>query len=87
LIKIGDPITTSGLSGKGMKATEAGYIIGRALEDYSAASPDGKILVLVSNSWYDPGTSSDEIDDLKNQIKDQQKQIDDLKDLINSKLD
>ena len=86
-IKIGDPITTSNISGVGMKATEAGYVIGRALEDYSSASPDGKILVLVSNSWYDPGTASEEFNDLKNQIKDQQKQIDNLKDLINSKLD
>lgn len=34
-IKKGDPITTSQIPGKGMKATRTGYIIGAALEDYT----------------------------------------------------
>src|ERR1700704_5995261 len=34
-IKKGDPITTSGTPGVGMKATRTGYILGAALESYS----------------------------------------------------
>ncbi len=34
-IKKGDPITTSQIPGKAMKATKTGYIIGAALENYS----------------------------------------------------
>ncbi|NCN06974.1 MAG: hypothetical protein GW946_03995, partial [Candidatus Pacebacteria bacterium] len=58
-IKMGDPITISNTPGVGKKATEAGFIVGRALEDYNATNPNtvGKILVLVSLSWYDPDLS------------------------------
>ncbi len=37
-IKNGDPITTSSITGVGMKATKSGYIIGTALEDFNARS-------------------------------------------------
>lgn len=35
-IKKGDPITTSTIPGKGMKATKTGYIVGAAVENYSS---------------------------------------------------
>jgi len=55
-IKIGDPITSSNIPGVGMKATKAGFIVGRALENYSNPDPNAvdKILVMLSLSWYDP---------------------------------
>ena len=53
-IKVGDFITSSSTSGKGMKATTAGRAIGMALEDFNGT--DGQVLVEVMNTWYDPGT-------------------------------
>jgi F0F1-type ATP synthase membrane subunit c/vacuolar-type H+-ATPase subunit K len=48
-IKRGDQITSSTNPGVGIKATENGYIIGTAEEDYSAKDPKqiGKILVVI----------------------------------------
>lgn len=75
LIKIGDPITTSDISGSGMKATEAGTIVAKAMEDFDPnnseqiipcpkGAPDevvcGKIMVLINVSWYG-GDGSDSI--------------------------
>jgi hypothetical protein len=55
-IKEGDRITLSSSPGIGMKATNAGQIVARALEGYSNmnATDVGIIQVLVSLSWYDP---------------------------------
>lgn len=46
-IKKGDPITTSQTPGVGMKATQSGFVIGSAMEDFKASSPDdiGKVPV------------------------------------------
>lgn len=48
-IKQGDLITTSSIPGVAQKATENGYIIGTALQGYSASSPQkvGKILIVL----------------------------------------
>ncbi len=50
VIKKGDLITSSTIPGVGQKATESGFIVATALEDYSAASSKGvgKILVVLS---------------------------------------
>lgn len=55
-ISPGDPITSSDMAGVGMKATQPGHIIGRALDYYSNSNPEkvGKILVFVNISWYEP---------------------------------
>jgi hypothetical protein len=55
-IKVGDYITSSSIPGVGMKATTAGQVIGKAMEEYTNTDPNavGKINVLVSVSWYDP---------------------------------
>lgn len=63
-IMIGDPITSSNIPGVGMKATQAGPIIGKALEPFDETQgepcPDnpnykcGKIQVFVNLGWYDP---------------------------------
>ncbi|HSX19064.1 MAG TPA: hypothetical protein VLE91_02930 [Candidatus Saccharimonadales bacterium] len=45
-IKTGDPITTSDKAGVGQKGS-AGYILGKALADYSDTSQDGTIPVLI----------------------------------------
>jgi hypothetical protein len=50
-IKIGDPITSSDTPGVGMKATEAGRVVGIALENYDG-SGTGLIKVFVNPSWY-----------------------------------
>ncbi len=54
-IEIGDPITTSDIPGVGMKATQAGPIVGYALE-YSNSSMD-EIIVYVNPGWYGGGAS------------------------------
>lgn len=61
-IKAGDPITSSSLPGVGMKADKAGPIVGKALQDFNVvgAESQGKILVLVNLSWYDPSFAFNE---------------------------
>ena len=53
-IKIGDPLTSSTDSGKATKATQAGQIIGTALESWNPNSGQTHIMVFVNVSWYDP---------------------------------
>jgi hypothetical protein len=61
-IHVGDPLTTASESGKAMRATKAGRIIGRAMEDYlverdtvsSTNAPAHQILVYASIGWFDP---------------------------------
>lgn len=52
-IKPGDPIGPSNIPGVGEKATQAGYILGRAI-DSSDQAVNGEIHVLIHPSWYDP---------------------------------
>ncbi len=84
LIKIGDPITSSAIMGVGMKATEAGPIVAKAMEDFN---PDnltqivlcpkgtldgvvcGKIMVLISVSWYGGDASKSLIGGLVEKVK------------------
>ena len=56
-IKPGDMLTVSDMSGVAMKATKAGYVIGRALEHFNGEG-QGKILCLVENAWYNPNESN-----------------------------
>lgn len=52
-IKKGDPITTSHVAGKGMKATTTGYIVGSALEAYTSADKNAvKQIVVTLNVHY-----------------------------------
>ncbi|MFH2063556.1 MAG: tail fiber domain-containing protein [bacterium] len=51
-IEIGDPIAISSVPGVGMKATQADYVVGLALESY-AGGGDGKIAVFLKVGWYD----------------------------------
>jgi hypothetical protein len=51
-IQVGDPITSSPISGIGMKATQAGRIIGFALETLQKET--GSVLVLLSPSFFMP---------------------------------
>jgi len=53
-IKKGDYLTSSSDTGKAMKATEPGQIVGKALEDWSLASGKSKILMFVNVSFADP---------------------------------
>lgn len=61
-IKIGDPLTSSSIPGVAMKATRAGTIVGKAVENFNGgqacASKSnyqcGKITALLNISWYDP---------------------------------
>ncbi len=53
-IAVGDFITTSSTAGKGMKATQAGRVIGMAL---STVNANGQVMVQVVNTWYQPATS------------------------------
>ncbi|HSW97599.1 MAG TPA: hypothetical protein VLF89_07280 [Candidatus Saccharimonadales bacterium] len=57
-IHTGDLLTSSSVPGVAMKATKAGQIIGKALEEYTNtdSKTDGKIMVFVNISWSDPTT-------------------------------
>ncbi|MFA6132147.1 MAG: hypothetical protein WC702_03775 [Patescibacteria group bacterium] len=55
-IAVGDPLTTSSTSGYAMKASEAGQIVGYALEPYTG-SGDGKITVFVNVGYFN-GTAT-----------------------------
>lgn len=52
-IAVGDPLTSSSTPGAAMKATQAGRIIGYAMQS-SAAAVDGKLLVWLQLSTYIP---------------------------------
>jgi hypothetical protein len=62
-IQAGDLITVSSTPGVGMKATKASFIVGKALESYTNPDPTkvGKIVVFVTNFYYNPVTAESEI--------------------------
>lgn len=51
-VAAGDPLTISSQDGIATKATQAGYIIGRALAPSTSSS--GTVLASINVSWYDP---------------------------------
>ncbi|MBI4068214.1 hypothetical protein HY413_02290 [Candidatus Kaiserbacteria bacterium] len=54
-IKVGDPLTVSPKDqGMGAKAEAAGFIIGRALEEWGPSSAKKSISVVIDGSWYLP---------------------------------
>ncbi|MBP6913708.1 MAG: hypothetical protein KBC00_03800 [Candidatus Levybacteria bacterium] len=55
-IEIGDPITTSTTPGVGMKAKEAGYILGTAQEDFDEKDPkkQGSIFITLNSRYAYP---------------------------------
>ncbi len=57
-IKIGDYITSSSIHGVGMKAANAGTVIGKALENYTNSNSNqvGKIMVFINLSYFNPST-------------------------------
>ena len=58
-INPGDYITTSSIPGAGMKATQAGWVVGKALTGYSNTNTTeiSTVMVYVESNWYDPGFS------------------------------
>lgn len=52
-VAIGDPITVGSTAGVGVKATTAGFILGKAAASHSGGTTD-RILVSVMPGWYDP---------------------------------
>jgi excisionase family DNA binding protein len=56
-IKAGDYITSSNEPGKAMKATRAGQIIGKALEDWTPGSGKQTVMVFVTTSYADPNNA------------------------------
>jgi hypothetical protein len=56
-IKSGDFITASDISGLGMRATDAGQVVGQALNEFVATSTDstGVVMVFIKNQYYDGG--------------------------------
>jgi hypothetical protein len=56
-IRPGDLLTSSNLRGHAMKATSAGYVVGRALE-YFDGKGQGTVLCLIENGWYNPSTGN-----------------------------
>jgi len=51
-IQVGDYITTSSDPGKGMKATQAGEVIGKALAAWDPGSGETQIMVFVEQGYY-----------------------------------
>lgn len=58
-VKKGDPVTSSPIPGVGMKATESGYIIGYALENFSSDDPREirKVSVSINKQFFAPISS------------------------------
>ena len=71
-IKVGDPITSSSMPRVGMKATEAGRVVGIALQDFGSipnsettepvATEPGTILVFINLHWIGNDLSVQEVD-------------------------
>ena len=81
-IKIGDFITVSSSSKIGMKATNTGMVIGRAMDNYNEVGT-GMINVFVDAEWYycfEEGEISSS--NMKDTIKEQQGEINELKQQI-----
>ena len=59
-IQVGDYLTSSPIPGVAMKATRAGQVVAKALENYTSADPHtvGVILSFVNLSWNDPDPQS-----------------------------
>lgn len=56
LVQRGDFVTSSTLSGIGMKAEQPGFVLGKALEDLASSSlqvPVAKLKILLSPTWLD----------------------------------
>jgi hypothetical protein len=68
-IAIGDYVTTSTDPGKGMRANEAGFAIGKALETWTPESGKETILVFVEQGYY-PGSQMISINDLQSNTLD-----------------
>lgn len=56
-IKSGDFITSSNIPGVGMKSTDAGQVVGQAMNDFVATSTEsvGTVMVFIKNQYYDGG--------------------------------
>lgn len=54
-IAAGDYITTSGDEGKGIKATQPGMVIGKALESWTPGTGQASVMVFVENGWQNVG--------------------------------
>lgn len=65
-ISIGDPLTTSSKPGYAMKATQAGPIVGYAMQAFSGST--GSISVFVRPSYYDGSGSPDISDNVVTQV-------------------
>ena len=67
-ISSGDYITTSSEAGKAKKATNAGQVIGRAIENWSPNTDKDTVMVFVGNMYYNPtpenAISREEIEEL-----------------------
>ncbi|UCD15416.1 MAG: hypothetical protein JSV34_06800, partial [Candidatus Omnitrophota bacterium] len=73
-IKVGDPITSSSLSGVGMKCLKTGKIIGYAMEneDFSDGEEIREILIFINAGYYiskSDYAKLSEIDDIKSELK------------------
>lgn len=64
-ISPGDFLATSDEDGKATKALQAGVVIGRSLEAWSAQDGKDKILTFINLSWYDPNLSFDQEGNLR----------------------
>lgn len=73
-INVGDPITSSHIKGHAMKADRPCYIIGRALERFDGKG-EGKVLCLLENGWFNPGTEGSASSSGSFMIKESQKSI------------
>lgn len=74
-ITAGDYLTSSSIPGYAMKATKAGPVIAKALENFSGPKSDkGKIMVFCNLGWWQP-EENDGLSALKKEIDDLKKQI------------
>jgi len=62
IINPGDFVATSAEQGKATKATQKGYVIGKAIEGWLPGQET--VMVFVNNTWFEPGLADGEIPDL-----------------------
>jgi hypothetical protein len=60
-IKTGDYITTSDIAGVGMRATDAGQVVGKALTGLSGENVQGEIIVFIQNTYFDGQYDDEEV--------------------------
>lgn len=62
-IEVGDFLTSSTVPGSARKATQAGYVVGKALSSWQPNTAKTHLLVFVNNTYYDPDVALESLEE------------------------